>query len=880
MRVISYVAALLVLSGVAGVVGTRAAVLTPQSAKLDGRDGRLDAPVPGTPPRPPLGKGGKEGGEGALSLEGGEDARPPEAVRAPEGVCPPEVISDWELQDGVVGHRPGAGAILKAAAELGAMGGGEAAGLRGGADNLRRGLDDLRRELDGLRQAPADDPRWTELYVRACTARRAVRLRTLLAKAPRIIFTKHGDMGGTQYAYTEGQSDAQNERNFTPGAKLGLLTFDGLYGRVETLLEDAGGVIRDPDVSCDARRLLFAWKKSLDGDDFHLYEMDMKTRKIRQITSGLGFADYEGVWAPNGDIIFNSTRCVQTVDCWWTEVSNLYTCDCDGRYMRRLTFDQVHTNYPTMTPDGRVLYTRWEYNDRSQIWPHGLFQMSPDGTGQTEVYGNDSWFPTSIIHARAIPGTSKFVGVFTGHHVIQKGWLGIIDPTRGRQESAGAQLIAPVRKTEAVHADGYAQDGDQFQYPYPLSETEFIVTFKPAGSEAPFALYWMDAAGRRELLASDSAISCNQPMPLMPRPAPHVRPSEVDYREKEGVYYMQDIYAGPGVAGVSRGTIKKLRVVALDFRAAGVGANGNTGEGGFALVSTPVAVGNGTWDPKTVLGEATVYEDGSAMFAVPARRPVYFQAINEKGYAVQTMRSWSTLEPGERLGCVGCHEEKNAAPLAYKETPLAMEKGVERLAGFYGPARGFSFPREIQPILDRHCVRCHEEPLPAGWADRESDDRGFAKSGEGEKSFSLLGREVIDASAKRRWSESYLALTNSRLQGIETGERTFFGRADELVNWLNPQSAPTMLRPASVGAVSSRLMKLLEEGHRGVMLSREELEKFACWIDLLVPYCGDYFEANAWRDEDMRKYRGFLGKRQRMEEMERRNVEGLPQVDR
>ena len=293
---------------------------------------------------------------------------------------------------------------------------------------------------------------------------------------------------------------------------------------------------------------------------------------VRQLTFGLGFADYEGEYAPDGQIIFNSTRCVQTVDCWWTEVSNLYTCDGEGRYLRRLGFDQVHSNYPTVTPDGRVLYTRWEYNDRGQIFPQGLFQMNPDGTGQTACYGNNTWFPTTILHARAIPGTQKVVAVFSGHHTIQKGWLGILDPSRGRQENQGAQLIAPLRKTEAVRVDAYGQSGDQFQYPYPLSETEFIVTFRPAGAKGPFAIYWMDQDGRRELLAWDSAISCNQPVPLAPRPVPPPRPSTVDYRQEYGTYYLQDIYTGPGLAGVPRGTIKRLRVIALSFRAAGIGA--------------------------------------------------------------------------------------------------------------------------------------------------------------------------------------------------------------------------------------------------------------------------------------------------------------------
>ena len=35
--------------------------------------------------------------------------------------------------------------------------------------------------------------------------------------------------------------------------------------------------------------------------------------------------------------------------------------------------------------------------------------------------------------------------------------------------------------------------------------------------------------------------------------------------------------------------------------------------------------------------------------------------------------------------------------------------------------------------------------------------------------------------------------------------------------------------------------------------------KLACWIDLLVPYCGDYREANAWSQEDLDRVRPRRG---------------------
>ena len=709
--------------------------------------------------------------------------------------------------------------------------------------------------------ASPNDRRWLNLYVKACERRRGIRLRPLLKKCKKIVFTKHFNMGGSHYAYTEGQSDAQHERNFVSGSALCLLEMDGCYGRVRTLIDDVDGVIRDPDVSYDGRRILFAWKKSDRQDDYHLYEMEVETGKVRQLTFGLGFADYEGAYLPNGDIIFNSTRCVQTVDCWWTEVSNIYACDRDGRYLRRLTFDQVHTNFPTVTEDGRVIYTRWEYNDRGQIYTQGLFQMNPDGTGQTEFYGNNSWFPTTILHARGIPGTQKVVAVLSGHHTHQRGKLAIIDNRKGRQEALGVQLIAPVRETEAVRVDAYGQDGDQFQYPYPLSETEFLVAYDPQGSHnqryvRPYAIYLMTIDGRRELLVADPNIACNQPIPVVARKRPHVRPSLVDYRKKTGTYYVQDVYIGPGLQGIPRGTIKKLRVVALEYRAAGIGETRNSGPGGGSLSSTPVGVGNTSWEVKIVLGDATVYADGSAMFTVPARTPVYFQAVNGKGHTVQTMRSWSTLQPGEIFSCVGCHENKNETPRIVRRTTQAMKAGPQPLKPFYGLPRGFSFNTEIQPILDRHCVKCH--------------------TGRETEPFGLSGAQIIEKNSKRKWSESYLALTQAR--PVERSGRALYykGNQDgELVNWINNMSVPTMLPPYYKGAARSKLITMLEQGHEDVELSQEEMDKIACWIDLLVPYCGDYIEANTWTQEEADKYDHFVKKRKRMEEIERKNIEEL-----
>jgi len=918
------------------------------------------------------------------------------------GEPPPEVVADWLLQD----KLPALGKLTKPA-------------LKPVLDALGDAAADLREELEDAELAGTPV---SEVYLKACERRRRRRLEPWLERIRRVVFTKHYDMGGSHYAYTEGQSDAQRERHFRPGTGLCLLKMDSIYGTVEALVDDPKGVIRDPDVSFDARRILFAWKKDNRKDDYHLYEMALADRSVRKLTFGLGFADYEGAYLPNGDIVFNSTRCVQTVDCWWTEVSNLYTCDADGRFLRRLSFDQVHTNFPTVTPDGRVIYTRWDYSDRGQIYPQGLFHMYPDGVGQTELYGNNSWFPTTILHARSIPGTSTYVAILTGHHTRQTGWLATLDPRRGRQENAGVQLIAPVRETKAARIDRYGQAGDQFQYPYPLSETAFLVTFKP--QKAPrFAIYLMTLDGERELLAADPRISCNQPIPLAPRPVPHVRPHVPNYRRNTGTVFLQDIYEGPGLAGIGRGAIEKLRVVALEFRAAGIGSNSNGGPAGGAMISTPISI-RGAWDVKRVLGSATVHPDGSACFTVPARTAIYFQALDAKGHAVQTMRSWMSVQPGENISCVGCHENKNSAP-PVTPTSQALFAGPQALEPPTWGTGGFSFIRHVQPILDKHCVRCHyvAGPPPKNLARRESkpprvkydpktmrvvapgkdarwaytfqappngwmkpgfDDSswrvgpgGFGRAGtpganigtpwhssdvwlrmpfeleavppapaflchhdedievyingvlaatakgftqqyvvvemtrqgacalkQGKNlialhcrqtsggqfadaaiidtggparaaatetaeapapvppgvkpAFSMKGVQFLDNRSRRKWSDSYIALANRRV-----------------ANWINPQSQPSMLPPYHAGAAKSKLIRMLEQGHNGVRLSPEELGRFAVWIDLLVPYSGDYTEA--MNDPDIPRYRHFLDKRKRWEEQEAANIQAFLQ---
>lgn len=577
-------------------------------------------------------------------------------------------------------------------------------------------------------------------YASAVEARSASRLSNLInTVSDQFVVVKQKQMGGSHYAYTEAVSDDKfgspdgNEYNFSPGSEMVLLTLKNTDGRIErveeVLLSSDNGVIRDPDVSEDGSTVLFSYKEN-DKDDFHLYEMKIATKEMRQLTNDPGVADIEPKYLDDGRIVFSSTRITQTVDCWITPVSNLFICDGDGNNIVRVGFDQVHTTYPTVTSDGRILYTRWDYNDRTQMFVQSLFQMNTDGTNQTELFANDMDFPTTLIHTSEIPGTvGQYYSVVIGHHTYQAGKLVKVDLSTGRNNPDSIEFVFPDRWSKKIDSiDAYGQEGPLYKYPYGINDNEFLVSYCESGyardrRNTPFNIYFMTVGGERELLstAKNGEIGASQIVPVKKRVL-FERPNLADYSKETGTYYIGDIYEGDGLKGVERGEAKFLRIVALEYRTSAIGANQARGSGSADPFS-PVSAGNGSWDVKHVLGLVPVYEDGSALFEVPARVPIYFQVLNEKGEMIQSMRSWSTLMPNENFSCVGCHEDKNSVPPIAAIPTMAMENGLSKIQPDfwqtgedyedfdpykpYEQTQGFDYLTEVQPILDENCISCH-----------------------------------------------------------------------------------------------------------------------------------------------------------------------------
>jgi len=578
--------------------------------------------------------------------------------------------------------------------------------------------------------------------------------------------------------------------------------------------------ITDVDLHFDADRILFSMRA--DTGRWQIWEADLDAPNPRQVTSGdqPDVDHYDACYLPDlpaapgqdgrpgGRILFCSTACMQGVPCvrGGSHVANLCLLDRRTGAVRQLCFDQDHNWCPTVLPTGRVLYLRWEYSDIPHAFSRILFHMNPDGTGQMEYYGSNSYWPNSLFYARPCPGApTKFVGIVTGHHgVARVGEMVLFDHARGRHEADGAvqRIGGWGKKVEPILLDRLVDKSwPKFLHPYPLGDPDrpdaaakyFLVSAQET-PKSSWCVYLVDVFDNMLKLCERPGSALLEAIPLRKRRRPPVLADCVETKRKDAVVYLTDVYRGGGLAGVPRGAIKKLRLFTYHFAYWGMGAQQDR-------------VGlDGPWDIKRVLGTVPVAPDGSAAFRVPANTPISIQPLDARGQAVQRMRSWFTAMPGEQLSCVGCHERQSDVP-AGAPVPEAMIRPPSEIEPFYGPVRGFGFRREVQPVLDHYCVRCH---------------------GEGHRVDFRDGPDIVVHPIKRqhgmgRFSPSYYALRR-------------FVRSATIESDLH-------LLPAwEFHAESTKLVQMLRKGHRGVRLDAESWDRIITWIDLHAPAHGTWGE--------------------------------------
>jgi len=586
--------------------------------------------------------------------------------------------------------------------------------------------------------------------------------------------------------------------------EIAVLSPVGPDGRLTTLFRPEGGrFVGDVDLDFDAGRLLFSMPDAKGR--WRIFEIGADGAGLHPLPliDEPDVDNYDACYLPDGRIVFSSTAPFTGVPCvrGSSHVANLYLRQADGR-VRRLTAEQDHDWCPTVLPDGRVLYLRWEYSGLPHAWSRLLFQMYPDGTGQMAWYGSNSYWPAAMFYARPIPGRPTQVAAIVGGHHDQPraGDLVVFDRARARFEADGAVRRIGHRSGPALPLMldlPIGQTWPKFLHPWPLSETYFLVSCKPS-AEAPWGVYLADAFDNLVLVCEAPGWAMLEPIPLRPRARPPVPPDRVDPERDDATVYLADIYAGPGLAGVPRGTIRRLRLFTYHFAYQGMGGE-------------PDAPGlDGPWDVKRILGTVPVHEDGSAYFRVPASTPVAVQPLDAEGKAVQLMRSWFTAMPGEVLSCVGCHEGKEECPPV--RDALAMRSPPAAIRPWYGPARGFDFRREVQPVLDRCCVGCHNgKPRPDGREIPNLTDRPPVPTMDNKHSYNLASR----------FTPSYYVLRRR----VRTPTR---------------ESDLHLLMPYEFHADTTRLVQMLRTGHHGVRLDAEAWDRLVTWIDLNAPAHGTW----------------------------------------
>jgi len=607
--------------------------------------------------------------------------------------------------------------------------------------------------------------------------------------------------------------------------EIAVLSPLGPVGTLATLHRPKAPVfVGDVDLHFDADRLLFSSVGS--HGRWQVFEIRVDGSGLRQVTPGdqPDVNNYDACYLPDGRIIFSSTASMAAVPCvnGSTLVANFYRMDADGRNIRQLCFDQEHNWCPTVLPNGRVLYLRWEYTDTPHAHDRVLFHMNPDGTGQMEYYGSNSYWPNSMFYARPIPGhPTQFAAIVSGHHGVPRmGELVIFDPARGRRETDGVVQRIPGRgkRVEPLIEDNLVDNSwPKFLHPYPLSEHYFLVASQPRPG-ALWGIYLVDTFDGMLLLCEEPGYALLEPVPLKKTPQPPVLPDKVNLKSKEGIVYLSDVYAGEGLAGVPRGAVKKLRVISYHYLYPGMG--GPQGVVGM----------EGPWDIKRILGTVPVEADGSAVFRVPANTPIAVQPLDADGKALQLMRSWFTAMPGEVVSCVGCHEGQNTGPIN-KQT-IAARRAASEIAPWYGPARGFNFAREVQPVLDKFCVGCHQQGPAA--RDEGSGARGQGlEPGRGyPAAFDLRGLETI---------QGYTSLFH--FGGADAGHfSTSYAELHRYVRRPGLESDYHTLVPMEFHADTTRLVQLLRKGHYGVQMDAEAWDRLITWIDLNAPYHGTWTE--------------------------------------
>ena len=705
-----------------------------------------------------------------------------------------------------------------------------------GAPGLAKETRRLRALAARARRTPPGAQERAELFADVCAVRRAIAFKNPLLDFDRILFLEHdraryehmvdqyfgfhAARGGGVFVLEDAFGERPAARNLLDAARVE-------NGRLHGRSLDGGSFI-SLELRYDANEIMFAWTEAETPvvptdrtpkadlwnprSTYHVFASNVDGSALRQITDG-PMNDFDPCYLPNGRICFISERrggflrCGIRPDPTYT----LHSMRADGSDIVLISFHETHEWHPSVNNDGMIVYTRWDYVDRDNDMAHHLWLTYPDGRDPRTSHGNYPTFremrPWMELSIRAVPDSRKYVAVAAAHHGQNYGSLVLIDlgvPDDGAM--AQIKRITPdVAFPESeerpgvpctLHAGRNNRKSEVYGTPWPLSEKYYLCVYDLGQKD--YGVYLVDAFGNRELLFRDPSIACLDPIPLRARPTPPVLPTATRQADLDlqpavpgapGFLAVMNIYesARTWPEGAS---IAALRVVQLFPKTTPAQDEPNIGVGWESLA-------------RGVVTTAPVEADGSVYCEVPVGVPLYFQALDAQGRAIQSMCSDTYVHPGETLTCAGCHEGKQTAGNALLATaPLAMRRPPSPLRNDVEGSYPVSFSRLVQPVLDRHCVACHAKEKTAP----KLDGTTFGKWG---------------------WSESYHTLS-----------RTTWARHGG--NGILKSAGHSYSVPGEVGARASALLRILESGHYGVALPPDDLYRITLWMDCNSVFYGSY----------------------------------------
>jgi hypothetical protein len=554
-------------------------------------------------------------------------------------------------------------------------------------------------------------------------------------------------------------------------------------GKVTVLLEDRTGELRDLAVSYDGKRALFAYGKG-GTVGIHVHEINLDGTGLRRITPDDAECDVNPAYLPNGEIVFCSTRSHHFVGCATSYAPSLHRCRADGGGLVPISASLEIERGVSVLADGRLMFLHWEYYNRGTHHVHPVYTCNPDGTGLAAAYGNMhpdgyGWWPEG---PRQMPGSN---------HIVFSILYG--DGSGGSPHFYDLSFGPDGGKGDALKAVPGAKGHDLF----PLGGSWLLAVEKDT-------VLLCDGKGRQQGIYRLAVPCLNEgmwavtPQPIRARPREPVIPDHVDWNGAVGKFMLADVYNSRNLPGIKPGEIKRLLVL--------------------EWLPTPLQYWptmRGAWFLHRIMGTVPVEADGSAYFEAPAGRAYAFVALDERGLSVKHMQSAAHVMPGETAGCVGCHEPRNQSGPAAAAV-LAVRRPARRIEPYEGIPDRLDYMEDIQPIWDRHCVRCHNPDKREGGVLMTADRGGGGWGGNlphSHRSLTAAG-QIVDCRVPNLWGN---------------------------------------VPPRRMGSGGSPVMRKLDGSHHDVKVSAREWNTVALWLDVMIPWRRYYGEQDAGGGGSLKK---------------------------